>query len=96
MRAFWAAAAKQRPLPLARLSATLVTTAPPEEARMTGETPESTQKQPQQAAIEHIAEAHSILKRLRDRLDQHPELEQAIEELELALSKLTLRTGGML
>ncbi len=63
---------------------------------MTGETPESTQKQPQQAAIAHIAEAHSILKRLRDRLDRHPELEQAIEELELALSKLTLRTGGML
>jgi hypothetical protein len=71
-------------------------TAQPWEARMTGKTPESTQKQPQQAAIEHIAEAHSILKRLRDRLDQHPELEQAIEELELALSKLTLRTGGML
>lgn len=63
---------------------------------MTGETPESTRKQPQLAAIEHIAEAHSILKRLHDRLDKHPELEQAIEELESALNELTIRTGGML
>jgi len=60
------------------------------------ETPESTQKDPQLSAIEHIAEAHSILKRLHDQMEEHPELEQAIEELELALSKLTLRTGGML
>ena len=63
---------------------------------MTGETPESTGKRPHLAAIEHITEAHSILKRLRDRLDEHPELEQAIEELELALNVLTLRTGGLL
>jgi predicted component of type VI protein secretion system len=60
------------------------------------ETPESTRKDPQLSAIEHIAEARSILTRLRDRMEEHPELEQAIEELELALSKLTLRTGGML
>jgi len=63
---------------------------------MTGETPEPTRKQPQRSAIEHVAEAHSILKRLRERLDKHPELEQAIDELELALNDLTLRTGGML
>ena len=63
---------------------------------MTGETPESTGKRPQLAAIEHITEAHSILKRLHERLDEHPELEQAIEELELALNELTLRTGGLL
>jgi hypothetical protein len=63
---------------------------------MTHESPEPTPEQPQISAIQHIAEAHSILKRLRDRLDKHPELEQAIEELELALNKLTLRTGGML
>jgi hypothetical protein len=66
------------------------------EAGMTGKAPESDRKQPHLAAIEHIAEAHSILKGLRDRLEKHPELEQAIKELELALSKLTLRTGGML
>jgi hypothetical protein len=63
---------------------------------MTGETPKSAGKQPQSDVIKHITEAHGILKRLRDRLDEHPELEQAIEELELALNKLTLRTGGML
>ena len=39
---------------------------------MTGETPESTGKRPHLAAIEHITEAHSILKRLRDRLDELP------------------------
>jgi len=61
---------------------------------MTEETPES--KQTRSAAIEHITEAHGILKRLRDQMDQHPELEQAIKELELALNKLSLRTGGML
>ena len=33
---------------------------------MTGETPESAPKQPHLAAIEHIAEAHSILKGLRE------------------------------
>jgi hypothetical protein len=63
---------------------------------MTGQNPEPPPKQPQRAAIEHIAEAHSILKNLRGRLDKHPELEQAIDELELALNELTLRTGGML
>jgi len=63
---------------------------------MTEETPESTGKQPYSAAIEHITEAHGLLKSLRDKLDQHPELEQAIEDLELALNKLTLRTGGLL
>ncbi len=61
---------------------------------MTEETPET--KQTRSAAIEHITEAHGILQRLRDQMDQHPELEQAIKELELALSKLSLRTGDML
>jgi predicted translin family RNA/ssDNA-binding protein len=47
-------------------------------------------------AAEHIAEAHRLLTTLRDRLDQHPELEQAIEKLEMALSALTLKSGGLL
>ena len=63
---------------------------------MTGKATESDRKQSHLVAIEHIAEAHSILKGLHNRLEKHPELEQAIKELELALSKLTLRTGGML
>ncbi len=63
---------------------------------MARENPESTQKQPPIPAVQHLTEAHSLLKRLSERLDKHPELEQAIEKLELALNDLTLRTGGML
>ena len=62
---------------------------------MAEQNPDST---PQQhvKAIGHITEAHGILQRLRGKLDQHPELEEAIEELELALNELSLRTGGLL
>jgi hypothetical protein len=67
------------------------------EPYMSQDIPKSTLDGPQgSAAVQHVAEAHSILKRLRDKLDKHPELEEAIEELELALNTLTLRTGGML
>jgi hypothetical protein len=48
-----------------------------------------------QAAI-HIAEAHRRLTTMRQELDKHPDLEAAIERLELALSILTTKTGGML
>lgn len=47
-------------------------------------------------AAQHVAEAHRILSGLKDRLDKHPDLEQAIANLELALSILTTKTGGML
>ena len=47
-------------------------------------------------AAQHVAEAHGLLQRLRERLGEHAELERAIEELEMALSKLTIKTGGML
>lgn len=47
-------------------------------------------------AAEHVAEAHRILSGLRQQLDKHPDLEQAIQNLELALSLLTTNTGGML
>jgi hypothetical protein len=47
-------------------------------------------------AAEHVADAHKILKSLRDQLGQHPELDEAIIKLELALSALTLQTGGLL
>jgi hypothetical protein len=36
------------------------------------------------------------LKTLQKQLGQHPELEEAIVRLELALSALTLQTGGLL
>lgn len=47
-------------------------------------------------AAEHVADAHKMLKSLRDQLGQHPELDGAILKLELALSALTLQTGGLL
>jgi hypothetical protein len=50
----------------------------------------------QPGAAEHVAEAHRILNGLRQQLDQHPDLEEAIAKLEMALSILTTRTGGML
>jgi hypothetical protein len=53
------------------------------------------ERSPEQATA-HIAEAHRLLTTLRDRLDRHPELEQAIEKLEMALNTLTLKSGGLL
>jgi hypothetical protein len=47
-------------------------------------------------AAEHVADAHQILKSLRGKVGQHPELDEAIMKLELALSALTLQTGGLL
>jgi predicted translin family RNA/ssDNA-binding protein len=47
-------------------------------------------------ATQHLKEAHTLLQSLRERLDRHPELEQAIEKLEEALNLLTVKTGGML
>lgn len=47
-------------------------------------------------AAEHVAEAHRILSGLKHQIDKHPDLEQAIANLELALSILTTKTGGML
>ncbi len=47
-------------------------------------------------AAQHVAHAHELLKGLRERLGSHPELDEAIETLETALSHLTLNTGGML
>jgi len=47
-------------------------------------------------AADHVAEAHRRLNALRTQLDAHPDLEIAIERLEMALSILTTKTGGML
>jgi hypothetical protein len=48
-----------------------------------------------QNAEMHVAEAQGILKRLRE-MNAHPDLDLAIEKLEMALSILTTNTGGML
>jgi hypothetical protein len=50
---------------------------------------------PNQAA-EHVAGAHQILKELQLTLGNHPELGEAITKLEMALSTLAIKTGGLL
>ncbi len=47
-------------------------------------------------AAANVADAHKLLKTLQQQLGKHPELEMAIEKLEVALSALTLQTGGLL
>jgi hypothetical protein len=48
------------------------------------------------AAVEHLFNAHDLLRTLRQRIGEHPELEEAMVKLETALSILTVKTGGML
>ena len=50
----------------------------------------------EQGAIEHACQAHRKLSALRQQLNKHPDLEEAISSLEMALSILTTKTGGML
>jgi hypothetical protein len=50
--------------------------------------------EPNQAA-QHVADAHRLLKALQAELAHHPELDDAIRKLELALSALTIQTGGL-
>lgn len=50
-------------------------------------------------AAKHVAGAHHLLNELRKKLprvEEHPELAEAITKLEVALSILTVKTGGML
>jgi hypothetical protein len=51
---------------------------------------------PEPDAAKHIAEAHRLLSGMRLRLEKHPDLEQAIDNLEMALSILTTKTAGLL
>jgi Lon protease-like protein len=53
-------------------------------------------KASQPPAVEHVEGAHDLLKALRSRIGEHPELSEAITRLEMALNALTLNTGGML
>ena len=55
-----------------------------------------TPRPPQDKAAEQVAEAHKLLRALQRELEHHPELDEAIIKLELALSALTLQTGGLL
>ena len=69
--------------------------------------PESKSSQPNDQSInptqagepaQHVAHAHQLLKSLSEKfgLEKHPELQEAITKLELALNQLTIDTGGML
>ena len=53
------------------------------------------EQNPVQAA-EHVASAHQILKDLQKKVGNHPELGEAITKLEVALSTLAVKTGGLL
>ena len=46
--------------------------------------------------VEHVEKAHDLLKTLRERIGEHPELSEAIRKLESALNVLTVKTGGIL
>ncbi|MFL6388142.1 MAG: hypothetical protein ACJ71U_11720 [Terriglobales bacterium] len=55
-----------------------------------------TGEQPLSEPIQHITGAHQLLTSMSARLGAiHPELNEAITKLELALSALTVNTGGM-
>jgi hypothetical protein len=58
--------------------------------------PDSSENSSSPNAADHVAEAHRRLSLLRKQLEDYPDLEAAIERLELALSILTTKTGGML
>jgi Lon protease-like protein len=64
---------------------------------MQPESPPNTQPKPEHApAVEHVSRAHELLQALRKRIGEHPELAEAVVNLETALSILTVKTGGML
>jgi hypothetical protein len=53
-------------------------------------------EQPLAEPIQHITGAHQLLTSLSEKFGAiHPELNEAITKLELALSALTVNTGGM-
>ena len=51
---------------------------------------------PTAPAVEHLSGAHELLKALQEKLGTHPELEEAIVKVEMALSILTVKTAGLL
>jgi hypothetical protein len=64
---------------------------------MTAETSSAPRQDPGQAkATKHVTGANELLKTLRAKVGEHPELSEAITELEMALSILTVQTAGLL
>ncbi len=54
------------------------------------------EQKPENQVAENLAKAHGLLKKLEEKIGQHPELAEAITKLEFALNNLTVQTGGML
>lgn len=59
-------------------------------------TEEPTPEKAPHPAAENVAEAHRLLQSLQSELGKYPALDEAITKLELALSALTIQTGGLL
>ena len=51
---------------------------------------------PSAQAAEHITGAHQLLKTVQEKIGKHPEIGEAITELEMALNILAVKTGGVL
>jgi len=51
---------------------------------------------PNQAAAEHVAAAHQLLRTLQAKIGEHAEIGQAVNKLEMALAILGVQTGGRL
>lgn len=49
-----------------------------------------------QQAAEHVAAASQLLKTLQGKIGEHPEIQEAVNKLEMALAILGVQTGGML
>jgi len=58
--------------------------------------PDEPKPTPPTDVTHHVSKARERLIALRAELKDHPDLERAIEDLELALSALTMKTGGLL
>jgi hypothetical protein len=60
------------------------------------EDPKSQPPAAPESAAQHVADAHHLLKSLREKVGSHPELDEAIRKLEHVLDNLTLNSGGLL
>jgi hypothetical protein len=67
---------------------------------VTTDNPTSEQPAKHSEAVQHIKEAHGILKKLREEAEKHPApreaVVEAINKLERALAILSVKTGGWL
>ncbi|MBA3916811.1 MAG: hypothetical protein H0X25_23790 [Acidobacteriales bacterium] len=57
---------------------------------------QSSHPTPEPSVEQHLQGAHSLLRSLQEKVGEHPELAQAITNLEMALSILTVKTAGVI